>query len=71
MITSMKGLARPLAVCLLSVLLAVVGVVFSQAMGSAQAAGSLVGPGESIQKATTPRIRETPSLFGEFTERTW
>jgi len=50
-------LARPLAVCLLGALLAVFAVGFVQAEGlaqaedSAQAAISLVEPGESIQKA--------------------
>jgi len=57
MVTSTNGLPRPLALCLLGVLLAVVAVGSVQAVGLAQAGGSaqtarsVVGPGESIQKA--------------------
>jgi parallel beta-helix repeat protein len=57
MVSSAKGLPRPLAFCLLGALLAFVAVGFVQAEGLAQAGGSaqtasaVVGPGESMQKA--------------------
>ena len=50
--TSMSRLPRTLAVCLLGILLAIVAVGFTQSEVSAQlAADTVVGPGESIQKA--------------------